>query len=212
MVKPDPYGDWVLFPDKEREAGGSSSPDKDLIAAAREAWPHVLAHAEREFHRRGLGPDSASLAAEIWERVLRSVARTRQRGGDHRVSISDLQSYLIGAFHRRFNKALLREQKRVEVIELVSSTLDLERVERARDASWIEELERAITIREITDRMDEWTKKVWQARQYGYTWEEIAEWLGTTGPQAKMKFQYGLEKTRASIIRLLKRTRQKKSG
>lgn len=210
MVKPDPYGDWVLFPDKE--VGGSSSADNDLIVAAREAWPHVLAHAEREFHRRRLGPDTPSLAAEIWERVLRSVARTRQRGGDHRVPISDLQSYLIGAFHRRFNKALLREQKRLNAIESVASSADLERIESARDVSWIEELERTITIREIADRMDEWTKKVWQARQYGYTWDEIAEWLGTTGPQAKMKFKYGLEKTRASIIRLLKRTQPKKSG
>jgi len=211
MVKPDPYGDWVLFPPEERETGRSGSPDHELIAAAREAWPHVLAHARKEFHQRGLGSDSPSLAAQVWEGALRTISKARQRNSDHRPPISDLQSYLIVAFHRRFNKALLREQKRVEFIELISSPVDLERIESARDASWIKELERAITIREITDRMDEWTKKVWQARQYGYTWEEIADWLGTTGPQAKMKFQYGLEKTRASIIRLLKRTRPKKS-
>jgi hypothetical protein len=210
MVKPDPYGDWVLFPDKERDAGESSSPDNELIAAAREAWPHVLAHAEREFHRRGLGSESASLAAEIWERVLRSVARTRQRGRNHRVPISDLQSYLIGAFHRRFNKALLREQKRVEVIELVSSTVDLERIESARDASWIEELERAITIREITDRMNGWTKKVWEAQEYGYSWKQIAGWLGMSEQQAKMKYYYNLEKVRQAILRELKRRTPKK--
>lgn len=57
---------------------------------------------------------------------LRSVSRTRQRNQDHRVAISDLESYLIGAFHRRFNKALLREEKRVETIEFVSSNVDLE--------------------------------------------------------------------------------------
>jgi hypothetical protein len=211
MVKPDPYGDWVLFPPEESETGWSGSPDHELIAAAREAWPHVLAHARKEFHQRGLGSDSPSLAAQVWESVLRAISKARQRNSDRRPPISDLQSYLIVAFHRRFNKALLREQKRVEAIELVSSTVDLERIESARDASWIEELERTIAIREITDRMDEWTRRVWHARQYGYTWEEIAEWLGTTGPQAKMKFQYGLQKTRASIIRLLKRTRPKKS-
>jgi DNA-directed RNA polymerase specialized sigma24 family protein len=212
MVKPDPYGDWVLFPSEESEAGRSGSPDDELIAAAREAWPHVLAHAQKEFHQRGLGSDSSTLAAQVWEGVLRTISKARQRNSADRPAISNLQSYMIAAFHRRFNKALLREQKRVEVIELVSSSVDLERIESARDASWIKELEGAITIREITDRMDEWTRKVWQARQYGYTWEEIAEWLGTTGPQAKAKFQYGLEKTRANIIRLLKRTGQKKSG
>jgi len=210
MVKPDPYGDWVLFPDNERETGGFSSPDNDLIAAAREAWPHVLAHAEREFHQRGLGQDSASLAAQVWERVLRSVARTRQRSGDHQVPISDLKSYLIGAFHRRFNKALLREQKRVGLIELVSSSVDLERIESARDASWIEGLERAVTIREITDRMDGWTKKVWKAQEYGYSWKQIAAWLGITEQQAKMKYYYNLEKIRQAILRELKRRTPKK--
>jgi hypothetical protein len=69
-----------------------------------------------------------------------------------------------------------------------------------------------ITIRQITSRMDGWTKKVWQAREYGYSWKEIARWLGVTEQQAKMKFHYGLEKTRASIVRLLKGAAPKKSG
>jgi hypothetical protein len=60
--------------------------------------------------------------------------------------------------------------------------------------------------------MDGWTKKVWQARQYGYSWKEISTWLGVTEHQAKMKFQYGLEKTRANILRSLKAAWVKKPG
>lgn len=168
-MKLEPYGDWVLFPTREGDTGTSASPDSDLITAARQAWPHVLAHARKEFHQRGLGNDSSSLATHIWEGVLRSIARARQRNQDHRPPISDLESYLIGAFHRRFNKALLQEQKRLETMELVSATVELEGIESAGDTRWIEELERAITIREITDRMDGWTRKVWQAREYGYS-------------------------------------------
>jgi hypothetical protein len=37
MVKPDPYGDWVLFPPEEGETERSGSIDYELIAAAREA-------------------------------------------------------------------------------------------------------------------------------------------------------------------------------
>ena len=210
MVKPDPYGDWVLLPPEEKETGRSGSPDHELIAAAREAWPHVLAHARKEFHQRGLGSDSPSLAAQVWEGVLRTISKARQRNSDQRPTISDLQSYLIVAFHRRFNKALLREQKRVELIELVSSTVDLERIESARDARWIEELERAITIREITDRMDAWTKKVWEALEYGYSWKKIAGWLGMTEQQAKMKYYYNLEKIRQAVLRELKHRTPKK--
>jgi DNA-directed RNA polymerase specialized sigma24 family protein len=210
MVKPDPYGDWVLFPPEGSETRHSSSPDHELIAAAREAWPHALAHARKEFHQRGLGSDSASLAAQVWEGVLRTISKARQRNSGNRPPISDLQSYLIVAFHRRFNKALLREKKRVGLIELVSSSVDLERIEGARDASWIEGLERAITIREITDRMDAWTKKVWEAQEYGYSWKQIAAWLGITEQQAKMKYYYNLEKIRQATLRELNRRTPKK--
>src|SRR5260221_7510539 len=139
MEKPDRYGDWVLFPAKDEETKSAVPPDDQLISAAREAWPHVVAHAQKEFHQRSLGPDSTSLAAQIWEGVLRSVSRARQRDRDHRPPIANLESYLIGAFHRRFNKALLREERRLETIELVSSSVDLERIEGAQDASWVEE-------------------------------------------------------------------------
>ena len=144
--------------------------------------------------------------------MLRSVAKTRQRNKDHRTRISDLESYLIGVFHHRFNRLLRKEQRRVETIELVSSALDLERFEAALDTGWAEQLERAIAARQITDRMDGWTKKVWEARQYGYSWKEISRWLGVTEQQAKMKFQYNLEKTRQKIGRLLKRGTLKKSS
>jgi len=119
---------------------------------------------------------------------------------------------LIGAFHRRFNKALLREERRLETIELVSSSVDLERIEGAQDASWVEELERTITIREITDRMDGWTKKAWQARQYGYSWKEISAFSRMNEPAAKKKFEYGLEKTRQRVVRLMREAKGKHAG
>jgi len=55
--------------------------------------------------------------------------------------------------------------------------------------------------------MDGWTRKVWQARQYGFSWKEISGWLGVTEQQAKMKFQYNLEKIRQNIVRIVKRPR-----
>jgi len=144
--------------------------------------------------------------------MLRSVSRTRQRNTDHHQPIADLQSYLFLAFVHRFNRTLLREQRRVETIELVSSSVDLEELESSRDAGWVEELERAIAIRQIADRMDSWTKKVWRARQYGYSWKEISVWSGISEQTAKKRFQYGLEKTRQSVVRLLKGGKAKKPG
>jgi len=212
LEKPDPYGDWVLFPASEKESKNPPASDEELISAAREVWPRVLVYTKKELSANRLGSDTASMAAQVWERMLRSVSRTRQRNTDNRQAIADLQSYLFLAFVHRFNRAVVQEQKHSERIELVSSSVDLERIESAQDAGWVEELERTIAIREITDRMDPWTKKVWQARQLGYSWKEISVWLGATGDQARKKFDYGVEKTRQSIVRLLKAGKPKRFG
>jgi|SRR5882672_7002673 len=209
--KPDPYGEWVLFGTNQQPGGPPLAVDEELLAVAREAWPHVLAHVRGEMFDKELGPERTSLAADIWDQVLRSVAKTRQRNKDQRPPISDLESYLIGVFHHRFNRMLTKEQRRAETIELVSSVLDLEQFEAALDTGWAEQLERAIAVRQITDRMDGWTRKVWQARQYGYSWKEVSSWLGVTEQQAKVKFRYNLEKIRQNIGRLLKRRTLEKS-
>lgn len=212
MSKPDPYGDWVLFPTDEGQSQNRPAIDDELILAAREVWPRVLVHAKRELNANAYGLDTASMAVQVWEQMLRSVSKTRRRNTDSRQPIADLQSYLFLAFVHRFNRAIQQEQIHAEKIELVSSSVDLERIEGAQDTGWVEELERTIAIREITARMDPRTKKIWQARQLGYSWKEISVWLGTTEEQARKKFDYGVEKTRQSIVRLLKSGKPKRTG
>jgi len=212
MGKEDPYGEWVLFGNNREEGREPVASDEELLAAAREAWPHMLAHVRGELGGKEFARERRALAAEVWDGVLRSVAKTRQRAKDHRPPISDLQAYLIGAFHHRFNRMLKREQRRMETIELVSSDADLEQIESAVDTKWAEELERAITVRQITNHMDGWTKKAWQARQYGYSWKDIAAWSGVSEQTAKKKFEYGLEKTRQRIVRLFKSGKPKGPG
>ncbi len=209
--QPDPYGEWVLFGIKDRPDGAPLPVDEDLLAAARKAWPRVLAHVRAELFNRELGPERTALAAEVWDRVLRSVAKTRLRNHNRRPPISDLESYLIGVFHHRFNRFLRQEQRRAETIELFASVADLERFEAALDTRWAEQLERDIAARQITSRMNPWTKKVWLARQYKYSWKQVAGWLGVTEQQAKMKYYYNLEKIRQSILRELKRRTPKKT-
>ncbi len=205
MEKPDPYGEWVLHKGKEAKGGIPHPVDEQLLAAARAAWPRVLAHAKRELAQKNSATDTEALAAEVWEGVLKSVSKALQRKGDSSSTIGDMESYLFAAFHHRFNRVLKREQKRRDTIELVSSTVEFERIESAQDTNWVSELERAITVRQIVAHMDEWTKRVWQARQYGYSWKEISKHLGLTEQNAKKTFQYGLEKTRQNLLGVQKR-------
>ena len=107
-----------------------------------------------------LGAERTALAADIWDQVLRSVAKTRQRNQNHRPPISNLEFYLIGVFHHRFNRFLKREQKRAETVEFVSSALDLVCFEAAVDSDWAEQLERAIAVRQITEGSTEGTYEI----------------------------------------------------
>jgi hypothetical protein len=50
--------------------------------------------------------------------------------------------------------------------------------------------------------MDEWTRKVWAARQYGYSWREVAIYLGLTEPQAKLRFRYAIGRLRTRLGRM----------
>ncbi len=209
MEKPDPYGEWAIFTGKQGKAGSADPSDEELLAAAREAWPHVLAHARRGLSERVAAPDRTAIAAEIWERVLRSVSRTRQRSPDHRPPVADLQAYLIGAFHLRFNRFLRREQRRLDTFELLPSTLDLEKFESARDVEWIQQLERDIAVKTVVACMDEPTRKIWEERQVGYSWKEIAKQLGISERHAKRKFHEGIERTRQRLTELMRQRRDK---
>src|SRR5256884_575153 len=114
MEKTDPYAEWVLFATKLDPGEPPLAADEELVSAARTAWPHVLAHVRHRLLDKELGRERRALAAEIWDRVLVSVAKTRLRNKDLRSPIMDLESYLIGAFHHRFNRTLKKEQKRSE--------------------------------------------------------------------------------------------------
>lgn len=208
----DSYGEWVIRK-LQQEAGGNAYPfPAEVLAAARMVWPRIPALVAAEIKPERSLREAEALAAEIWEEVLRSVSRAIGRNGNYASSIRDPESYLLVAFQHRFRRFRKAEHGRRDRFPSASTSLDLGLVEGAQDATWILELERAITVRQITDRMDPWTKKAWQARQFGYSWKEIAARSGLSEQAAKKKFAYGLEKTRQRIVGLLKTGRPKETA
>ena len=170
----------------------------ELIVVARRLWPGVQAHSHRE--QPGKSSDEAlDFASEVWEGVLRSVAKTIQRSNGRNWRIKNMEAYLFGAFHHRFNRALKKERRRLQTIQHLPSSRDLERLRQAHDSKAVRDLEQSIQLKEAVRNMDEWTRKVWAARQYGYSWKEIATQLGLTEPQAKLRFRYAIGKLRARL-------------
>ena len=111
----------------------------------------------------------------------------------------DLEAYLFGAFHHRFNRALKKERRRQETIELVPSNRDLELLPGARDLKSARDLELSVQVKEVIQNMDDWTRRAWAAKVYGYTWREIAGHMGLSEHQAKLRFGYALRKLAARL-------------
>jgi RNA polymerase sigma factor (sigma-70 family) len=172
----------------------------ELVVVARRLWPRVQALAHRE--QQGKSSDEAlALATDIWEGVLQSVAKTIQRSNRENWRIKNTEAYLVGAFHHRFNRALRKERRTREIIQHLPASSDLERLRQAHDSKAARDLEQSIQVNEAVRKMDDWTRKVWAARQYGYSWREIAAHLGLTEPQAKLRFRYAIGRLRARLGR-----------
>src|SRR5271165_4988899 len=198
MPSPELNPDWVLSSNSPSNKAQPLDHDDELIAVASRLWPRVQAHTRRELANRH-SDDSVALAAEVWEGVLQSVSKTLQRRNGKGLGIVDLEAYLFGVFHHRFNRALKKERRRHETIELVPSSRDLEQLPGARDLKSSRDLEHSIQVGEVVQNMDDWTRRAWAAKVYGYTWREIAEHMGLNEQQAKLRFAYAVRKLAARL-------------
>ena len=191
--------EWVLSRFISPTAGHQDE-ISELVVVARRLWPRIQALAHREQQEK-TSDEALALATDVWEGVLQSVAKTIQRSNRKHWRIKNTEAYLVGAFHHRFNRALRKERRRREIIQYLPASPDLERLRQAHDSKAARDLEQSIQVNEAVRRMDDWTRKVWAARQYGYSWREIAVHLGLTEPQAKLRFRYAIGRLRARLGR-----------
>ena len=184
MPAPEPGPEWALSGAKPRLDPATES---ELSKAARSAWPKALAHV-RQVQARDPFDDDGILVAEVWESVLQSVSKTLDRMNGRRGEIKDLEAYLLGSFYHRLGRALKKEERREEMIHLVSSAQELELLGKTSRGVQ-DDLEGKVHAREILDRMDEWSRRVWIAREYGYTWKQIGDVLGAPGDSVMLRFR-----------------------
>jgi DNA-directed RNA polymerase specialized sigma24 family protein len=194
MPAPEPGPEWVFSGVNPRS---DSATESELLKAARSAWPKALAHV-RQVQSQNPSDDDGILVAEVWESVLRSVSRTLARTNGRRGEIEDLEAYLLGSFYHRLRRALKKEQRREERIHLVSSVEELEVLATATHAE-ADDIEGSVHAREIIDRMDAWSRKVWVAREYGYTWKHIGRVLGIPGDSVMLRFRRRMKILRARL-------------
>ena len=195
MPAPEPGPEWVLSGAHPRLDPATES---ELSKAARSAWPKALAHV-RQVQSRDPFDDDGILVAEVWESVLQSVSKTLDRMNGRRGEIKDLEAYLLGSFYHRLGRALKKEERREEMIHLVSSDQELELLDKT-SRGVEDDIEGKVHAQEILDRMDEWSRKVWIAREYGYTWKQIGDVLGTPGDSVMLRFRRRMKILRGRLF------------
>jgi DNA-directed RNA polymerase specialized sigma24 family protein len=62
-----------------------------------------------------------------------------------------------------------------------------------------QDIEGDLHAQEILDRMDAWSRKVWVAREYGYTWKHIGRVLGIPGDGVMLRFRRRMKILRARL-------------
>ena len=193
MSNPESSPEWIVSCNSSETNTQPLSTDQKLITVAKRLWPRVQAHARKELPKWS-PDDNLALATETWEGALVSVSKTLQRQNKSTSAIDDLDAYLFGVFLHRFNRALKRERRRQVKIELVASSHELEQLEGARDVKSVGDIERSLQVKQAIENMDAWTREVFTARLYGYSWREIAEHHGLKVATAKLRFRNALRK------------------
>jgi len=170
----------------------------EVTTSARRLWPRIQAHALKE--QPGIFRDEAiAIASDVWETTLQSVGKTIVRSNGRGIQIRDLDAYLFGIFIHRFNRALRKERKQREMFQYFPSTCDLERLRQAHDSRAARDIEESVQAKEAVHGLDEWPRKVWIARKYGYSFPEIASFFGMSEAQVKLRFRYALARLREKL-------------
>lgn len=180
MPSDDPGPEWIISTCLPATSARDNT-QNELLLSARRVWPHVHAHANRELAGKRDDPENATLAAEVWEGVLQSIARSLHRLRLCCPEIADMDSYLIGTFRHRFHRARHRQQRREHMIQLVASIGELDVLASKQGLHASVDFERRVLAKEVFSLMDKWMKRVWTMRRYGFSWKKIGRHLGIGG-------------------------------
>ena len=189
--------EWILS-SFTSPSPGTQDHINELVAVARRLWPRIQAHAVKEQPQKS--PDEAiTIASDVWESTLQSVGKTIVRSNGRGIQIRDIDAYLFGIFIHRFNRALRKERKRREMFQYFPSSRDLEVLRQSHDSKAARDIERSAQAKEAVQNLDEWPRKVWIARKYGYSFPEIASFLGMSEAQVKLRFRYALARLKEKL-------------
>lgn len=148
---------WPPFGDGFDDEYGMIEPN--VYAAAKEMWPEAQALA-----RATLGDSAAGMTL-----MMKATASVSKVYAAQPQKVGHLQAYLFKSYKR----LVLAERRRARL----HGSLNVEALRDAdhSPASPADELDKKILIEELMLRMDHWTRKVFELRVLGFSYEEIGK-------------------------------------
>ena len=200
MVEQEQIARWIIGLAANETADAKAT---EFLAAVRLGWPRVLAHARRELAGRNLSSNEiTSVTFEVWEEVLRSVWNTLCRPTDTAREIHNLENYLIGIFHHRFNRRLKYKRSRDAILEfLPPEKFEALTCTASIDDTYAARMHQSIQMDQVYDQLDEKIRKALVARIYGFSWGEIARHFEIEEQNLVMRVRYAIRKVRENFTR-----------
>jgi DNA-directed RNA polymerase specialized sigma24 family protein len=153
----------------------------DVREAAQALWPRA-----RSMVRAILG--DASDAAEIMEACIARVSRSLEERG-HALFSQRTEALLFKSLRNHIYSCAAR-QKRIAPI--------LEYDEFGEDRGWEEKLELHLNMERLVRSLSKPSRIILALRSAGYSWKQIAAFMGWTVPKVKNTFWRELETLRSS--------------
>jgi hypothetical protein len=162
--------------------------NREVIETAHRIWSRVLQHLRRA------GQDLAP-AAEILEATCHSVSRAIRRS-PLRNPVRNLDSYLLWAFIRKYNRRMVREGR----IQYVESLESLENARVEPDHNWVSMLEDEIQLKQLLSYLDPRTRDMLMHRVSGDSWAEVGKHFSISPHNAEVQFANGIKKARGRLL------------
>jgi DNA-directed RNA polymerase specialized sigma24 family protein len=144
----------------------------EVYQAAGELWPQA-----RQQALNTLGDEQIGHTL-----LLKAAAQVTQQWREHPAEIANLKAYLFQTFKRLLWAACKRELRR----HAQSGPLQEELPATLSDTA--EQIDNYLTIQQVMQKMDTWTREVFELLKLGHTYEEIAAMRGTRAVLVRVKF------------------------
>ena len=156
--------------------------DPEVHQAAREVWANAEHLAIDRLHDSVIG----------YALLKRAVVAVSGLAPDKRDQIRDLPGYLFQTY-KRLVLAELEKQNRHRKADVAASELVRPLISDA------DRMDRHILIAELVRRMDPWTRDVFEALTLGYTFEEVADALGSNPHVVRNRFRRAVRQLAAAV-------------